>query len=588
MIGSRVNVLLAALALSTTALAADPEPAAAPPRGLTPGTAPVAAPSPVATGPAEQAVPDKPGAPAGPRVTVSDLAAIDPDGAGLMNPGLGQNLWAGSVRPAMAARISQLPAAPNSPAMQNLLKRVLLTQASPPSGEIAAGEPSFLAQRLQKLIASGLIAEAAQLGAQSRRTDPFARQALVEALFLQGRDDDACGDASSLRQSSNDPYWLKLRAFCQLKQNDTPGANLTLDVMRARSIEDAEFFTLADALIDGGKANVKSLPLPSGLLIAMLRQAGSPIPASLAGWVPAAASLAQSNDAVVRLGAAERATIGGAMSVDELRSLYDSEVFAQGDLDAPDAAAAKLAPARANALFYQSISTTSVPAGRATAFAAALSRAEQQNRFALFSALTVGIAQQTRPSPETAWLAPGITRVLMATRHDKAAEQWLLVLVSPTDAAAANALQVQLGLVRPSTDNLARMPAAIAWLGQNALKPGPAKNWLMDRALREIPLLDAFGHAIPPDAQWAVSANAPGAVPTGTSAEALAALSRSAADGKIGETALNALVALGPSGPARAQGQTVVRVVRALNQVGLREDARAIAIESVLASPVRK
>jgi hypothetical protein len=63
---------------------------------------------------------------------------------------------------------------------------------------------------------------------------------------------------------------------------------------------------------------------------------------------------------------------------------------------------------------------------------------------------------------------------------------------------------------------------------------------------------------------------------------------RSAIDGRLGETVLNALVALGPGGPTRAQGQTVSRVVRALIGAGLREEARALAIESVLAAPVRQ
>ena len=217
-----------------------------------------------------------------------------------------------------------------------------------------------------------------------------------------------------------------------------------------------------------------------------------------------------------------------------------------------------------------------------------MQRAESQNRFALFATLAAGSAQQMPPSQETAWLAPNITRVLLYARRDKAAEQWLSVMTSPTDAAAVNALQIHLGLVRPSTENLARMQSALTWLGQNALKPGPAKAWLMERATREIPLLEGLGYTIPPDAQWAISANTTGAVPSGAASEALIAVGRSAVDGRLGETVLNALVALGPGGPTRAQGQTVSRVVRALIGAGLRDEARALAIESVLAAPVRQ
>jgi hypothetical protein len=74
----------------------------------------------------------------------------------------------------------------------------------------------LLAHRLRKLVAGGRVGEAAMLGAQSGRDDRFARQTWAEALLLQGRDNDACGDATSLRQSLNDEFWLKLRAYCYL------------------------------------------------------------------------------------------------------------------------------------------------------------------------------------------------------------------------------------------------------------------------------------------------------------------------------------------------------------------------------------
>ncbi|NOT39461.1 MAG: hypothetical protein HOP13_03115 [Alphaproteobacteria bacterium] len=597
MIGSRVNVLLAVLAASTSlAVAAEPETqgsAKTAPRTLTPQTElpPDPATATVPTSPVEQAVPDKPGAPAGPRVTVSDLAAIDPAGAGLLSAGSGgfaPSLWSGSARPAVASRIAQLPAAPNSPAMQNLLKRVLLSQGNPPAGETPPDEPSFLAQRLQRLVANGLIDEAAMLGAQSARTDSFARQATAEAILLQGRDADACGDGTSLRQSSNDPYWLKLRVFCYLAQNDEQAAALTLNVMRERNINDDTFFTLADAIAGGSNANLAALPAPSGLHLAMMRKAGATAPAPLAGWVPGTQMLAQSADPAVRLAAMERAALASLKPIEDLRQAYSAEVFTPDQLDDPEEWAAKLPLARANALYFRSITARTVPTARAAAFAAALQRAESQNRFALFATLSAGLAQQLAPSQDTSWLAPSATRVLLYARRDKAAEQWLTVLTSPTDIAAANALQVQLGLVRPSAENLARMQSGLTWLGQHALKHGPSKDWLMERATREIPLLEALGYTIPPDAQWAVSANTTGVVPSGAAAEALTAIGRSALDSRQGETILNALVALGAGGPARAQGQTVARVVKALIAVGLRDEARALAIESVLGAPVRK
>lgn len=598
MTGSRVNVCLAAALLLLSPLiaaAAEAEgPANAPPRGLAPpeGGMPPEAPVPPEPGaPPEETLPDKPGQPAGPRVTMTGLAAIDPAGAGLLSAtsgGFSSTLWSGSTRTSVASRIAQLPAAPNSPAMQALSRRLLLTSATPPFGDTLPDEPSFLALRLSKMLASGWLDEAAMLAAQSARDDTFARQVAAEAFLLQGRDGDACGDITTLRDSAGTPYWLKLRTLCYLTNKNTSAATLTLEVMRERGIEDDAFFALAGALAEGAAApQVTALPAPSGIHLALLRQAEKPVPAALAGWVPATAQLSQSTDADIRLTASERAAAAGLLPADQLRMIYDSASFTADQLDDPEEWAAKMAPAKANALYFQSITKRSLPAARAAAFAAALQRAESQNRFALFAETSADVALRIKAAPDTAWLAPYITRVLLYTGHDRAVEQWLATLTSPTDGPTVNAIQIHLALAKPTTENVARLQGAMTWLGQTALKPGGAKDWLIDRATREIPLLNALGFIVPPDAQWAVSATTAGVVPQGAAAEALIALGRTAREGRVGETVLNALVALGPAGPTRAQGQTVARVVKALVAVGLRDEARAIAIEAVVGAPIR-
>lgn len=588
--------LAALLALGARAAEPTPPAASAPPRGLATELPPddvqtQIGPSDAAPEAAEQTLPDQAGRPSGPRVTMTGLTAINPDSAGLITDasgGFAASLWRGSQRSAVTMRLTQLPSAPSSPAMQGLLRRLLLTSASPPAGAAPPDEPSLLALRLSKMIANGWTAEAEALAARSPRDDNFARQSLAEALLLQGRDGDACGDATALRQSANDPYWLKLRVLCYLVNKELPAAVLTLDVMNERGVTDDAFFALAGAMAEGGRAKPTLVPAPSGILLALLGHAGQAPPATLAAWTPASNLLSQqATDAGIRLTASDRAAIAGLMPADQMRTIYEAEVFTADELDDPEESAVKLTAARANALYFQSIAKRASPEARASAFVAALHRAETQNRFAFFAELTAGFAQQIKPSPQSAWLAPYMERVLHYSGNDRAAKQWLLALTSPTDGPSINALQMHAGLVRPTPENLATLQGAMIWLGQNALKPGGAKDWLMDRATREIPLLAALGYIVPPDAQWAVSATTAGVAPQGASAEALSAIARSAQDGRLGETLLNALIALGQGGPSRAQGQTTVRVVKALMAVGLRDEARAIAIESVLGAPVR-
>jgi hypothetical protein len=533
-------------------------------------------------------LPDQVGKPRGPKVTVSGLAPIDPSAAGLIDQSSGgfpSNLWSGSPRTAIVTRISQLPAAPSSPAMQSLLRRVLLSSASAPVGETPPDEPGMLAQRLAKLIEGGRTNEAAMLGARSPRDDVFARKAWAEALLLQSRDEDACSDETSQRESSSDEFWIELRAYCYIIGNNSAAAQLTLDVMRERAISDDAFFALAAALTDGAPAKVTALSSPSGVHVALLGKTGVAAPASLAGWLPANAYFQQSQDPALKIVAIEKGAAAGLVSPAQLADAYAKEEFTPDQYDDPDAWAQKFTTARANALYYQSISRRARPAAKASAYAEALERADAQNRFALFAQVTRDLSKQIPPVAETAWLAPHIIRVLLYNGDAKQAAAWSALLTSPTDAPVVNAIRIHAAAAYPSAENLAQLQPALIWLGQNGARGAGAKPGVTARALREVPILDALGYTIPPEAQWAVAPEA--GVVQGVSAEALSSLTRAVQQRRVGETVLNALVALGNSGPARAPTQVVARVVDALTSIGLRDEARAIATEALLGASMR-
>jgi len=627
MIGSRISdagraralvwALALTLGISTSAHAADDQATGAP-RGLTPPPQPsdqASTQAPAQTAPAQTAptqtvpapaptdggttadwqsdsvksLPSQSGQPHGPSVTVTGLGSVDPSGAGLLAPtdgGLRPDMWRGSSRGAIEEGIAALPNAPRSPAMQTLMRRLLLTSAVPPSGN---GRPdlSLLALRLNKLIANGWTAEAAALAASAPRDDNAAHQALAEAMLLQGKPIDACGEPTAIRQSSNDPYWLKMRTFCYLVTGDVQSAQLTLDVMHERQVNDDAFYALAAQKIDKTEAKVAALSNPTGLHVALAHLAGARLPVSIvdSGWVPGYRLFAgATGDRELQLAAAERAAAAGLIQIDQLRAVYDSEQFSSDQLDDPDEAAKKLSGPKANALYYQAIEKRTIPAARASAFSAALLRADSQNSFALFALVAADAAMEIAPTPDLAWLAPQIERVLLYTGNHVQAERWYAALAggSPSDAPVINALQLHTVLAEPTPARTAKVPAALSWLGQNALKPGGLKVWLTERAAREIPLFEALGYPIPPDAQWALTANTTGAVPSAAQSQALDTMAQAAAQNRLGETILNALIALGQTGPERAEGRTVSRVVKALVAVGLQEEARAIAIEAVL------
>jgi len=68
------------------------------------------------------------------------------------------------------------------------------------------------------------------------------------------------------------------------------------------------------------------------------------------------------------------------------------------------------------------------------------------------------------------------------------------------------------------------------------------------------------------------------------SAAAWHSLADASANFRLGETVLLALVVLGEDGPAGASETVVSAVLSALQAVGLESDARALAVEALLAS----
>ena len=165
------------------------------------------------------------------------------------------------------------------------------------------------------------------------------------------------------------------------------------------------------------------------------------------------------------------------------------------------------------------------------------------------SQVTRDLAKQIPAVAETAWLAPHIIHILLYNGDAKQAAAWSALLTSPTDAPVVNAIRIHAAAAYPSVENLAQLQPALIWLGQNGAKGAGAKPGVTARALREVPILDALGYTIPPEAQWAVSPEA-GAV-QGVAAEALSSLTRAVQQRRVGEVVLNALVALGPQGPAQ-------------------------------------
>src|SRR5262249_38218982 len=185
-------------------------------------------------------------------VEVGTLGSVTPDYGGTLEEGGGGfplDMWKGTDRALVERLLPQLPAAKGSPAMRDLARRLLLSNAEAPVGKSSG--VSLFTVRAERLAALGdSVDAAALLGlAPSRSIDAAAARLRIDSLLLAGDPDVACKAVDETRQAANaDVEWQKAQIFCQLQAGQGDQAALGLDLLREENQKDPAFFTLADAL----------------------------------------------------------------------------------------------------------------------------------------------------------------------------------------------------------------------------------------------------------------------------------------------------------------------------------------------------
>ena len=246
--------LIAALALIPAAAVAQE----APPMSAAPFT-----PTPFEPMPPAEAPPPTPPTPLPPvaGVEVQTLQTLDLFSGGRRDTGLPSDLWAGSSADVARDILPTLGARPLTPAAKALARRLLATAASAPDG--AGNDQALAAARAQALLALG-DTRAARLALERLSAIPSnaaLSQAAAEAALTLGEDDQACAIAQALTVDRGGPYWLKLRAYCQVIGGQTDAATLTLSLATAGGKEPA-FARMMNVLIAGagdpGAANLRS------------------------------------------------------------------------------------------------------------------------------------------------------------------------------------------------------------------------------------------------------------------------------------------------------------------------------------------
>ncbi len=219
-------------------------------------------------------------------VQVAPLAAPDLFSTGARDTGVTADLWRGASGQTARTVLPLLAAKPLSPAAQALARRILATGGSGP--EDAGRDAGVAGARISALIAQGGVKDAAVILSRTAglEQNPVLAQAGAEAALLSGDAEVACAISDRLVAGREEVYWLRLRAYCQLKGGNAGAAQLTFDLAQSQA-RDAVYGRLMGAKL-AGAGDPGAPALRSGLDYALTRDLGLPTTGPAAPAVAAA------------------------------------------------------------------------------------------------------------------------------------------------------------------------------------------------------------------------------------------------------------------------------------------------------------
>lgn len=194
-------------------------------------------------------------------VKVKTLAAPDYFSGAVADTGLPGDLWKDTAPGIMRDVLPKLAGPkPLSPAFASLARRVLSTGSNGPAG--VGDDVEMGAARGLALIALGEAkgADAILDRATGGPGSSAMSMAQAEAALISGNDDKACQVEQALTVDRGAAYWLRLRAFCQLKAGQADAAQLTFQLAQQQT-KDADYARLMSAALAGtppGAANLKN------------------------------------------------------------------------------------------------------------------------------------------------------------------------------------------------------------------------------------------------------------------------------------------------------------------------------------------
>jgi hypothetical protein len=557
---------------------------AAPPAAFWPGRAfaqsgvpiPLYPPSNVTSGP--ESAPSLPlltTPPAGENgIQTETLAPIDPSWTGTLGAAdraLPRDMWSTTPRRFVATALPLLQPT-SSPVLQELTRRLLLSDAVTPPGQDPADGPSLIDRRVDRVLAFGYGDGAALVTAlpQNNVSEAFDRDT-VELRIVAGDLGGACGAVNERARRYSMQWWNEAIIGCQALTGAYDQASLGLNAMRdQKSDRDPVFETLINAIM-GRRGKLEKFPDPTPFRMTLLAAAKLPLPAdALANAGPAALAVWATSDkepVTARLAAGEKAEALGALPPAGLGLIYSAVEFKPDEQGALLKSGKLPDDPRARAIVYDLARTNEPGALRVAALALLTADAHRRGAFIPMARLIAPLVIDLQPSPDLQSFAPDAARVLLAAGAYDHAAPWVELAGRPELRVLGSFAQFG------ANDNV-----SIA----DAIKALRARD--TDAASRQADLLIALAAAFNMplngvDLAAQLRGAHAGTVPNGT---VWLDQQQAAKAGRLGETVLTTILLASAGNRLTAEPIVLSQAVAGLEAVGLDADARALAIEAAL------
>ena len=540
--------------------------------------------------------------------------------------GFSNIIWRRSTYDKIVSLLEVLKLPIKSPAMDDISKKLLLSMASTPIGEMdnpleliendqvletiplieydEEALSKFINLRVSKLIERGNLSDVVSFIQNMSEQQFEISKRNAEILLLGGDIIGACQMSDIARSSevaiSSDAevesvFWKKMLTFCLVLEADNSGAQIALDLLNENSNIDFIFFDLIGILMEDPavRPNFMSRGLTTldPLNYTILSLLDQPIEAQLiessSPLVLSALVINPNMSVDNRFQAAVKSYLSGGISVDVLSDIYDLQEFSAPELNNALMMVSNDDRPLADALLYQAASKQISDSDKAEILNEIWTRALLTNDLPRKAKLNVKTLLSLIPNDRLINHAHHITRgLLLSGEIDKAKEWYDFIRRSAVggDAEATRALINiwPLVLLASEKDEIPWTEDIIElwWNGQMVLAPESRDS----KAALFYAIAEAFQYEVSED-KWLElitekQAENRHSIPLGVWRD----LIKSIGEDKAAQSIILSLIAMSPDGPGKLDASGISVIIRALRSFGLEKEARNIAIEAMSAN----